>query len=104
MLHRLGALFQVIKQWDGHVSAAVYLIRTQLPLLSGNISAQPRHLLANTHIHVVIDEGVSSVTITENYFCFKIEFGRHLSGFVTLRIKLSFCLKTKVELLAFMFQ
>ena len=97
VLRRLGALFQVIKQWDGHVSAAVYLTRTQLPLLSGNISAQPRHLLANTHIHVVIDDGVSSVTITENYFCFLNKFGRHLSGFVMLRIKLSFCLKTKVS-------
>ena len=64
VLRRLGALFQVIKQWDGHVSAAVYLTRTQLPLLSGNISAQPRHLLANTHIHVVIDDGVSSSIIT----------------------------------------
>ena len=71
VLHRLGALFQVIKQWDGHVSAAVYLTRTQLPLLSGNISAQPRHLLANTHIHVVIDDGVSSVTMTENCLLFQ---------------------------------
>ena len=61
MIHRLGALFQVIKQWDGHVSAAVYLTRTQLPLLSGNISAQPSNLLRNTRIHVVIEDGVSHI-------------------------------------------
>ncbi len=56
---RLGALFHVVDQWSGPVSAAVYLTELELPLLEANISSQPPGLMDKTTLHTVIDDGVS---------------------------------------------
>ncbi len=55
---RLPSLLRVIKQWDGFVSAAVYLKKQQIPVLRANLSNQPADLLRKTDIHAVIDDGV----------------------------------------------
>ena len=75
---RLGALFQVIHQWDGYVSAAVYLTKPQISALAHNISSQPNKLLDKTSIHVVIDDGVSSLSVfipcAQGFYCLGLIF------------------------------